>query len=136
MANYTITDLEGVGRAYAARLREAGIRTTSALLQSCRHRAGRRKIARATGLDPSLLLVWANMADLYRVKGIGSEYAELLEAAGVDTVKELRKRKPEHLAQELERVNRRRRRVRVLPGLKRVRRWIASAKKLRSLVTY
>jgi predicted flap endonuclease-1-like 5' DNA nuclease len=136
MANYSIADIEGIGRAHAARLRKAGIRTTRALLERCRHRRGRKVLAAATGLREARLLAWTNMADLYRVRGVGSEYAELLEKAGVDTVKELGKRRPEHLVRQLTQVNRRRRLVRRLPGLKRVMRWVAAAKKLRPLVTY
>jgi predicted flap endonuclease-1-like 5' DNA nuclease len=137
MAHYKIEDIEGIGPVYSRRLRKAGIRSVASFLKRSCHRKGRRELAAATGLKEDLILKWANMADLYRIKGVGSEYAELLEKAGVDTVKELRRRNPESLNASMAKVNRRgRARVRRLPGLKRVRSWVNKAKKLKPLVRY
>ncbi|MGC8857153.1 MAG: DUF4332 domain-containing protein, partial [Anaerolineae bacterium] len=85
----SIMDIEGIGEKYAEKLRAAGIRTTEALLQKAATAKGRKEMAAQTGIEESKLLEWVNRADLYRIRGIGSEYSDLLEAAGVDTVPEL-----------------------------------------------
>lgn len=137
MANYTISNIEGIGPAYAEKLQAAGIRSVSALLKKGYTKKGRKEIAEATGLDESQILKWVNMADLYRVRGIGSEYAELLEKAGVDTVKELRNRNAENLHAKMVEVNSNGRRlVRQLPNVKMVQRWVDEAKTLEPMVTY
>jgi predicted flap endonuclease-1-like 5' DNA nuclease len=137
MAYYKIDDVEGIGPVHARRLRKAGIKSVNSFLNKVRHRRGRRRLAAEIHLSEKLILKWANMADLYRVKGIGSEYADLLEKAGVDTVKELRKRKPEHLVEKLLEVNSRGRgRVRRMPGLKRVKSWVSQAKRMKPMVYY
>src|SRR5512144_1736945 len=100
-----IVDIEGIGPAYAAKLNTAGIRSTEALLKKGCGPEDRKMLAEAVGIDPALLLEWVNLADLYRIKGIGSEYSDLLEEAGVDTVIELAKRIPENLLQKMEAVN-------------------------------
>ncbi len=137
MATYKISEIEGIGPAYAEKLQKVGIRTVNALLKKGATRKGREEIAKATGLDSSLILKWVNMADLFRIKGIAGEYAELLEKAGVDTVKELRNRNPENLHAKLAEVNAEGRRlVRLLPSLSRVKSWVEQAKKLEPVVTY
>jgi predicted flap endonuclease-1-like 5' DNA nuclease len=136
MANYKIDDIEGIGPAYAKKLRGAGVRGVSTLLKKGADRKGRADLAKASGLDESLILKWVNMADLYRVKGVGSEYSELLEKAGVDTVKELRTRNAENLQTKMEEVNSASRLVRQLPSLKMVQSWVAEAKKLDPKVTH
>jgi predicted flap endonuclease-1-like 5' DNA nuclease len=137
MANYKISDVEGIGPAYAEKLRLAGVRSVDALLKKAAARKGRFNLASATGIDESMILKWVNMADLYRVKGIGSEYSELLEKAGVDTVKELRTRNAENLWEKMKEVNSSGRAlVRQLPGLKTVKTWIKQAQKLDPKVTY
>lgn len=137
MANYTISNIEGIGPAYAEKLQKGGVRSVTALLKQGCTRKGRKQIAENTGIDESLILKWVNMADLYRVNGVGSEYAELLEKAGVDTVKELRNRNAENLHQKMKEVNSTGRAlVRQLPGLKMVEKWVAEAKKLEPMVTY
>lgn len=138
MANYTISDIEGIGPSFAEKLGKAGIRSVMALLKQGASRKGRKELAEASGVDESMILKWVNMADLYRVKGIGSEYAELLERAGVDTVKELRNRNAENLTAKMAEVNSAGSRplVRQLPGLKRVQGWVDEAKKLDPMVTY
>ncbi len=137
MANYKISDVEGIGPAYAEKLRLAGVRSVDALLKMAAARKARSDLAKATGIDESFILKWVNMADLYRVKGIGSEYSELLEKAGVDTVKELRNRDAENLWRKMKEVNSSGRPlVRQLPGLKSVKAWIKQAQKLDPKVTY
>jgi hypothetical protein len=137
MANYKVMDIEGVGQTFNQKLRAAGIRSTNALLKKGATRAGRRELAEKSGIDETLILKWVNMADLYRIKGVGSEYAELLEKAGVDTVKELKMRVPENLHAKMVEVNSSGRPlVRQLPGLKQVRSWVAEAKKMDPGVTY
>ena len=137
MANYTISDIEGIGPKFAKKLQDCGVKTTNALLKEGCTKKGRKKLAEASGIEESMILKWVNMADLYRVKGIGSEYSELLEKAGVDTVKELRNRNAENLNAKMIEVNSQGRGlVRQLPGLKRVTAWVAEAKKLEPMVTY
>ena len=137
MKSYKISDIEGIGPAYAEKLQKAGVRSVAALLKKGATRKGRGELAKLSGIDETLILKWVNMADLYRVKGVGSEYSELLEKAGVDTVKELKNRNPENLHAELGKVNSQGRAlVRALPGLKRVKSWVEEAKKLQAVVTY
>ena len=136
MHRYKIIDIEGIGAVYAKKLKAAGIRSVNALLKHGATRDGRKKLVKATGIDSSLILKWVNMADLYRIKGVGSEYSELLEKAGVDTVKELRKREPANLFNKMKKVNSANPIVRQLPALKSVKRWVAHAKKLDPKITY
>jgi predicted flap endonuclease-1-like 5' DNA nuclease len=132
----TITNIEGIGNVYATKLKEAGIRSVSGLLKKCATKAGRKVVANQTGLDEALILKWTNMADLYRVRGVGCEYSELLEKAGVDTVKELKNRVPQNLHAKLVEVNTEKNLVRTLPSLKRVEAFIEHANKLEAVVSY
>ncbi len=134
--SYPITDIEGIDGEAAAILKSAGIRTTTRLLESARTLKGRKLLAVKTGLSEKSLLCWANVADRMRIKGISREYAELLHAAGVDTVKELKYRNPCNLAQAMAEANRRQKLVRMLPSEKVVARWIENAKKLPLKITY
>jgi predicted flap endonuclease-1-like 5' DNA nuclease len=136
MASYPITDIDGIEADTAARLKEAGIRTTGKLLESARNPKGRRVLAEKTGLDEKKILCWANMADKMRIKGVGEEYAELLHAAGVDTVRDLKYRNPANLAKAMAAANGKRRLVRLLPSEKAVLRWIEHAKKLPLKISY
>jgi len=136
MASYKITEIEGVGDVYAQKLGAVNIKTVGALLKKGSTKKGRQEIAAATGIDESLILKWVNFADLFRVKGIGSEYSELLEKAGVDTVKELRNRNPENLLAKMKEVNETSKLVRQLPTLNLVTSWIEAAKNLEPMVTY
>jgi predicted flap endonuclease-1-like 5' DNA nuclease len=138
MATYKIDDIEGIGPAYGAKLRDAGVDSVSKLLQRGASRKGREELAAATGLDAALILTWVNMADLFRVSGIGGEYAELLKKSGVDTVKELRNRNPENLLSKMTEVNSAgaKQLVRSLPGLKAVQSWVQHAKELDAVVTH
>lgn len=126
--SYPIEDIEGVGPAYAAKLAEAGIKTTEDLLAIGAARNGREDIAAKTGLSDKLILKWVNHADLMRVSGIGGEYAELLEAAGVDTVKELRTRNAQNLADAMKATNEEKKLTRMVPGADTVAKWIEQAK--------
>lgn len=137
MANYKISDVEGIGAKFATKLSKAGVRSVNALLKEGASKKGRKSLASMTDIDESMILKWVNMADLYRVKGIGSEYSELLEKAGVDTVKELATRRPDNLHAKMVEVNSSGRPlVRQLPGLKSVENWVANAKKLDPKVTH
>ncbi len=137
MVKQKIEDIEGIGSTYGEKLRKAGISTVESLLEKGRDRKGRKALANATGIDVSLILKWVNMADLYRVRGIGGKYAELLEKVGVDTVRELRNRNPANLHKKMIEVNAvGRPLVRQLPGLKRVESWVNHAKELAPMVTY
>ncbi len=137
MANYKISEIEGIGPSYAEKFSGAGIKTVEDLLNKGAEKKGRTELAAATGIDEKVILKWVNMSDLFRVKGIGGEYAELLEKAGVDTVKELRTRNAENLTAKMEEVNSQGRAlVRALPSLTKVQGWVEEAKKLDPRVTY
>ena len=137
MANYKISDVEGIGPKFATKLSKAGVRSVNTLLKEGASRKGRKSLASMTDIEESMILKWVNMADLYRVKGIGSEYSELLEKSGVDTVKELATRRPDNLHAKMVEVNSSKKPlVRQLPGQKTVENWVAGAKKLDPKVTY
>ncbi len=128
--------IEGIGEAFAKKLLQAGITTTESLLETGAGTKGRKEIAAKSNIASSLILRWVNHADLFRVKGIGGEYAELLEAAGVDSVPELGQRNAESLQQKLAEANERKRLVRKVPSVSQVKSWIASAKELPKVVTH
>jgi predicted flap endonuclease-1-like 5' DNA nuclease len=134
--SYSIADLQSIDPGIAAALKSAGIRTTGRLLEAAKDPKGRKRLAEKTGLDEKRILRWANLADRMRIKGIGEEYAHLLEAAGVDTVKELKYRNPCNLAKAMADANTKRKLVRLLPSEKAVTRWIEHAKKLQLKITY
>ena len=131
-----ITEIEGIGPAHQEKLALAGAKTVEGLLEAGASKAGRKKIAEESGLDESRILVWVNMADLFRVKGVASQFAELLKAAGVDTVKELRNRNAENLHAKLVEVQEEKKITRSVPALSQVEDFIEQAKKLEPLVTY
>ena len=133
---YPITHIAGIDEELAARLKTAGVRSTGRLLESARTVKGRKQLAEKTGIDVRQLLCWANVADRMRIRGISKEYAELLQAAGVDTVRELKYRNPAKLAQAMAEANRRRKLVRLLPSQGSVARWIEDAKKLPLKISY
>lgn len=132
----SIDAIEGIGVKSATRLRKAGIRTTEALLKRAATRTGRRHLGSETGFTTQQILEWVNRADLFRVKGIGEEYSDLLESAGVDTIKELRTRNAANLTDKMTEVNRKKRLVRRLPTESMVTGWIESAKILNPIVKY
>jgi len=131
-----LEDIEGIGRVYARKLKKAGVRSTGSLLKKGATPEGRRDIVRKSGLSRAKILRWVNHVDLFRVKGVGSEYADLLEAAGVDTVPELAQRTGGHLSQTLVEVNGSKKLVRKLPAEGQVAGWIKQAKKLPRCVEY
>ncbi len=131
-----LTEIEGVGEVYAGRLAGAGIATTADLLEKGSSPAGRKEIAAAADLSEKLVLRWVNMVDLFRVRGIGQEYADLLEAAGVDTVPELAQRNAENLHAKLLVVNEEKQLVRRPPAAADVEAWVAEAKELPRVLTY
>ncbi len=128
--------IEGIGTVYAVKLREHGIRTIEALLEAGATPQGRDGLEEKTGIYHALLLEWVNLADLMRIKGVSEEYSDLLEEAGVDTIKELRHRVPENLYRAIVEVNEAKRLVRRLPTLKMVADWVQQAKTLPPKVTY
>jgi predicted flap endonuclease-1-like 5' DNA nuclease len=125
-----LEEIEGVGGAYAAKLAEAGLSTTDDLLAAGGTAEGRAGIAGQTGIPESVILEWVNHADLFRIKGVGSEYADLLEAAGVDTVPELAQRNAASLTTALETANEAKSLVRAVPSESQVADWIEQASKL------
>lgn len=134
--SYSIDELDAVHPGIANKLKSFGIRTTEKLLELAKDTKGRKELATRTGLSPQCLLRIANFADKMRIKGIGEDYAELLEAAGVDTVRELKYRNPANLAKRMAEVNKRLKLVRALPSEKVVVRWIETAKKLPIKISY
>ena len=133
--SYPLKSLEGTASDIAS-LKASGIRTTARLLEAARTPKGRKLLSAKTGIDPKRILEWANKADKMRVKGLGKEYAELLHEVGVDTVRELKYRNPEKLAQALAAANKKRKLVRLVPTEKAVGRWIEAARKLPLKITY
>jgi len=131
-----IIDVEGIGEVYTKKLVDAGVRTTQALLNQGATSNGRQEISQKTGISETLILEWVNHVDLYRIKGVGSEYSDLLEEAGVDTVMELAQRNPNNLFQKIVEVNQEKKLVRRLPVLSQVTDWVAQAKKLPRAVHY
>jgi predicted flap endonuclease-1-like 5' DNA nuclease/NAD-dependent dihydropyrimidine dehydrogenase PreA subunit len=131
-----ITDIEGIGPVHATKLNSAGIYTTSDLLDAGATPLGRKELATKTGIADKPILEWVNMADLFRIKGVGEEYANLLEESGVDTVAELAKRVPENLHAKLGEVNEQKKLVRRLPTLNEVKQWIEEAKTLPRKIEY
>lgn len=132
---YPVEKIEGIGSNFGEKLRAAGVKDTTALLERAATPGGRAALATATGLAPKLILEFANRADLMRVKGIGEEFSDLLEAVGVDTVPELAQRKPESLLATIEKVGAGRR-VRRLPTLAEVKAWVEAAKILPRILQY
>lgn len=128
--------VEGIAGVYAAKLRAAGVKSTDALLKMGATPKGRQEIEEKSGIAHKLILKWVNQCDLYRIKGVGGEYAELLEVSGVDTVPELAQRKAEHLRARMAEANAKKRYVRQLPAVAAVDRWIKHAKSLPRVVKY
>lgn len=131
-----LSDIEGIGLVYTQKLQEAGISTTEALLKKGASSKGRQEITNKTGISSKLVLEWVNLADLFRIKGVGEEYSDLLEEAGVDTVVELAQRKPQNLHAKMVEVNQQKNLVRQVPGLSQVQDWIGQAKALPRVITY
>ena len=133
---YKIIDIEGVGDAYAVKLNEAGIKTVDDLHERCITPKGRKELAEATGISSKLILKWANHADLFRIKGVAGQFAELLEASGVDTVKELRHRVAANLHAKLVEVNEVKNLCNRVPAESEIQRMIEQAKELDPVISY
>jgi predicted flap endonuclease-1-like 5' DNA nuclease len=131
-----LTTVEGIGEKYAEKLHQAGIATTGALLEKGATPQGRQALAEEAGISDKLILEWVNHADLFRIKGVGEEYADLLEEAGVDTVPELAQRNPANLHAKLQEVNAAKKLVRKLPAAAQVSDWVEQAKALPRVITY
>lgn len=131
-----LTTIEGIGTSGAAKLAKAKVGSTATLLARGATAAGRKELSKASGVTEKRLLEWVNRADLMRIKGVGEEYSDLLEAAGVDTVPELAKRKPANLAAAMAELNAKKKLVRQLPTEARVADWVAQAKKLPKVVRH
>jgi predicted flap endonuclease-1-like 5' DNA nuclease len=132
----SVIDIEGVGEIYAEKLREGGVATTDALLEHGATPHGRKELAEKTGISDRLILKWVNRADLFRVRGIGEQYSDLLAAAGVETVLELGQRRADHLHQKMVETNEAKNLVRVVPGQEQVSDWVEQARKLPRIVSY
>lgn len=134
--SYKIQTVEGIGPAFGQTLAKAGITTTAQLLKVCATAKGRAETSEKTGLKTEQLLKWANLADLMCIKGVGAQFSELLEAAGVDTVKELRTRVAANLHAKMLEVNTAARKVRRAPTLAEVQAWVAEAKGLDPVISH
>ena len=135
-ASHDLSYVEGIGEVYAGKLKEVGVDSPQALLERGATPSGRKELAEATEISPHLILEWVNHVDLYRISGVGSEYADLLEAAGVDTVVELAQRNPANLFEKLIEVNEQKALVRKLPTQTQVEDWVAQAKSLPRVISY
>lgn len=136
MSSYPIAKIEGIGPTYAEKLKAVGISNTKAYLERAKDASGRKALEEETGIDHARILKWANMSDLMRIKGVGEEYSELLEAAGVDTVKELRNRNAANLTKAMQEANEAKKLVRQVPAQSNVELWVAQAKQLPPMMTY
>jgi len=134
--NRSIEVIEGIGPKYAETLRAAGVMNTGQLLAEGGERKRRVQLVERCGINEKLILRWVNMSDLFRIKGVAGQWAELLEASGVDTVKELGNRNPENLADRMREINKQKRLVKQVPNATQVRSWVDQAKKLPPAVTY
>ena len=131
-----LSEIEGIGETYAEKLKAAGVTSQAKLLETGGTPAGRKKLISESGISDKLILKWINRADLARVKGIGGEYADLLECAGVDTVPELAQRNANNLHAKMEEVNQAKKLVRSMPSASMVTTWVAQAKTMDRAIHY
>jgi predicted flap endonuclease-1-like 5' DNA nuclease len=131
-----LSEIEGIGEAYSDKLKEAGITSLESLLERCGDKKGRKEAAEKSGISEKQILNWVNRADLSRIKGISTQYADLLKFSGVDTVPELALRNPENLQLKMSEINEAKKLVRKEPVLSQVRDWIAQAKELPRAITH
>lgn len=136
MANYKIEDVQGIGPVFGEKLRDAGVTDTEGLLASCQTRSQRAFLSTATGLSEGQILKFANMADLYRISGVGQQFSELLEASGVDTIPDLASRNSTSLTETLTAVNAEKFLTRRVPTEQEVAEWIEQAKQLPRALEY
>jgi predicted flap endonuclease-1-like 5' DNA nuclease len=134
--SYKIEEIEGIGPEFGSKLRSADMQTTEDLLRECGSKAGRETMADKTGISEKNLLEWVNLADLMRIKGVAEEYADLLEEAGVDTVKELATRNAENLVEKMAEVNEAKNLVNRVPNVEATQDWIKQAGELAPAVTH
>ena len=133
---YKVEQIEGIGEVYAEKLNAVGVKTTEDILAKCATPKGRQALADETGISGKLILKWTNHADLMRINGVAGQFAELLEASGVDTVKELKHRGPANLQAKMEEVNAEKNLVNRVPNLPEVEKLVAQAKELEAIITY
>lgn len=131
-----LSEIEGIGEAYATKLEEAGITSLENLLKTCCEKKGRKEIAEKSGLTEKQILNWTNRADLSRIKGVSTQYADLLKFAGVDTVPELAQRKAENLQLKMAELNEEKSLVRKVPTASQVEDWVTQAKDLPRVITH
>lgn len=131
-----LMNIEGIGPKYAEKLLKAGVQSVESLLKLGSTPQGRKKLAESSDVSSDLILEWVNHADLYRIKGVGEEYSDLLEEAGVDTVVELSKRIPKNLFEKMQQINKDKKLVRRLPVLTQVEDWVKQAKELPRMIQY
>lgn len=131
-----IAKIEGIGDVYGQKLQKAGIQTVSDLLEAGASPQGRKELAEKTEISDKLILEWVNHADLFRIRGVGEEYSDLLEEAGVDTVPELAQRNAENLYAKIVETNQEKKLVRRLPTQAQVGDWVAQAKELPRVIAY
>lgn len=131
-----LSDIEGIGEAYAAKLTEAGITSLENLLKVCCDKKGRKDISEKSGLSEKQILNWVNRADLSRIKGVSTQYADLLECAGVDTIPELAQRNAANLHAKMAEVNEDKKLVRKVPTASQVEDWVSQAKELPRVITH
>jgi predicted flap endonuclease-1-like 5' DNA nuclease len=132
----SLIKIEGIGEKYGTKLKMVGISTSEALLDKGRTPSGRKEIAKKSGITETFILEWVNLADLFRIKGVGEEYSDLLEEAGVDTVVELAQRNPANLYESVVGINKKKKLVRKLPTQAQISDWVKQAKKLPRVVSY
>jgi predicted flap endonuclease-1-like 5' DNA nuclease len=131
-----IIDIEGIGPKYAEKLEAIGILTIEQLLEKGASQDGRKELEKETEIDGKRILDWIGMADMYRIKGVGKQFAELLKATGVDTVKELRTRNAQNLEVKLQETNEEKKLTRAVPSLPQIQNWISQASELEAKLTY
>lgn len=131
-----LSEIESIGEVYQGKLNAAGVTCIEDFLNKGADKKGRKKIADDSGISEKMILKWANRADLSRIKGVSTQYADLLEAAGVDTVPELAQRKPDNLQAKMKEVNEDKKLVRQLPSLSQVQGWVTQAKELPRILKY
>jgi len=136
MTTLKIIEIEGIGPSYAEKLGSAGMKTSDDLLEAGKTPQGRKDLVEKTGISSKLILEWINLCDLIRIKGVGEEYSDLLEAAGVDTVVELGTRNAENLQAKMQEVNEEKKLVRKTPTIDQVTAWVAEAKTLPRVIEY
>ena len=134
--SYAVMDIKGIGPLMADKLKKVGIRRSAKLLEAAASAKGRKELAAKIGVDEKTILRWANLVDRMRIKGIGEDYARLLQEVGVDTVKELKYRNVAKLASAMREANKKNKLVRLLPSERRVQRWVDQAKQLPLKITY